>query len=145
MEEIALLPYELAVIQMKSNGLTDAEIALLLAGQLGASIDEVRVGSILDNIYTKTYFHRITPIVYFALKTGLIAGPPPTERLRPLSRAELFIMNLVKLGFTNAEIAERKGLSKKTVKRHMEDAFAAYHARNRPHLIALIVKDGTIE
>lgn len=62
------------------------------------------------------------------------------DRLRALglSRRELAVLELVAGGHTNAQVAEKLGISPHTVKKHLERMYDATGARNRAALIALL-------
>ncbi|MGI9557975.1 MAG: response regulator transcription factor, partial [Solirubrobacterales bacterium] len=71
---------------------------------------------------------------------GVASRPDPGERLEALNLTDRQrdIIALVARGMTNAEIAEDLRISPRTVKRHVEDAFARAGVRGRKGLMALL-------
>lgn len=55
-----------------------------------------------------------------------------------LSRREIAVLELIARGHTNAQAADRLGISPLTVKKHLERMYAATDARNRTALIAFL-------
>ena len=62
-----------------------------------------------------------------------------------LSRRELQIVLAVKAGASNAEIAERLGLTEGTVKNYVSKIFTTMDVRSRTHLLAYLQSLGTTE
>ena len=81
-----------------------------------------------------------------------LAGPEPlagSERRAALPRAglskrELEIIELVAIGLTNQEIAERLTISKRTVDNHVSNIFTKTGAKNRVALLNWAMDNGKI-
>jgi DNA-binding NarL/FixJ family response regulator len=69
-----------------------------------------------------------------------LAGHPRAE----LSGRELEIIELVAIGLTNQEIAERLTISKRTVDNHVSNIFTKTGARNRVALLNWALDNGKI-
>ena len=59
------------------------------------------------------------------------------EELRPLTEREQEILNLMRLGRKNREIAVELGIAESTVHKHVQNIFEKLHARNRTEAIYL--------
>ncbi|HEX9475215.1 MAG TPA: helix-turn-helix transcriptional regulator [Candidatus Dormibacteraeota bacterium] len=67
-------------------------------------------------------------------------GPlPPTPRLQVPPRQSQ-ILDLIAIGLADKEIAQRLGLSKRTVRTHIERFFASYGLHDRAGAAALWVR-----
>ena len=60
-----------------------------------------------------------------------------SEELRPLTEREQEILNLMRLGRKNREIAVELGIAESTVHKHVQNIFEKLHARNRTEAIYL--------
>lgn len=61
-----------------------------------------------------------------------------TLRMFGLSRREIAVLELVARGHTNAQAADKLGISPLTIKKHLERMYGATDARNRTALIAFL-------
>ncbi|QEY32875.1 response regulator transcription factor [Synechococcus sp. RSCCF101] len=68
---------------------------------------------------------------------------PPSTRIA-LSEREIEIIELVALGLTNQEIAERLTISKRTVDNHVSNVFSKTGAKNRVALLNWAMDNGKI-
>ncbi len=57
-------------------------------------------------------------------------------------RRHVDVVQLVAIGMSNEEIAERLYISTHTVKRHLADMQQRYIARNRAHLVFIAMRAG---
>lgn len=62
----------------------------------------------------------------------------------PLSPREIEVMNLVKLGRMDKEIALELGIAHSTVKHHMTHILEALSALSRAHAVYICLRDGII-
>jgi PAS domain S-box-containing protein len=62
----------------------------------------------------------------------------------PLSPRELEIVELVALGYSGPEIAQKLHISRETVRTHVRNAMVKTGARSRAHLVAKALADGAI-
>jgi PAS domain S-box-containing protein len=62
----------------------------------------------------------------------------------PLSPRELEIVELVALGYSGPEIAQKLHISHETVRTHVRNAMVKTGARSRAHLVAKALADGAI-
>ncbi|MEV1292966.1 LuxR C-terminal-related transcriptional regulator [Pseudonocardia sp. NPDC049635] len=67
------------------------------------------------------------------------AGPQPAEPIAALTPREAQIAELVSEGMTNREIAERLGVSRRTVEAHVEHALAKLGFTSRTQIVAWVV------
>jgi len=61
-----------------------------------------------------------------------------------LSKREIEILNLVKLGLTNAEIGQKLYIDRFTARNHMTNILRKLKARSRAHAVYLALKIGVI-
>ncbi len=61
----------------------------------------------------------------------LVAGAPPIPSAPALTRRERDVLHLVGAGFTNRQIGRRLGIAEGTVRKHLENAYAALQVTNR--------------
>ena len=71
--------------------------------------------------------------------------PPAAEPTAALTRREHEVVQLVALGYTGAEIAERLTLSPETVRTHVRHAMAKVGAHTRAQLVAIAVAQRLID
>jgi DNA-binding NarL/FixJ family response regulator len=71
-------------------------------------------------------------------------GAPPGPRRSDLSERELEIIELVAIGLTNQEIAQRLTISKRTVDNHVSNIFTKTGAKNRVALLNWAMDHGKI-
>ena len=96
--------------------------------ELADAIDEVMKDaswlsrSILDKLAT--------------LRTPAASAPPPPQT--DLSRREREVLELIALGQDDRAIAERLGISERTVKAHVSNLFDKHGVRNRTELVSQV-------
>lgn len=138
---------ETRILFLTSHSDEDAVVSTILAGASGyllkeigskaliSAIDIVYDGqSILDPKVTRAVLHQIS----------ILAGKaqaPKESRSDRLSPQEKRILALVVEGKTNKEIAKSLGLSDKTVKNYLSNAFQKLHVGRRSHAAALYERD----
>jgi DNA-binding NarL/FixJ family response regulator len=138
---------ETRVLFLTSHSDEDAVVSTILAGASGyllkeigskaliSAIGMVHAGeSILDPKITKTVLHQMS----------ILAGkaePPKESAGDKLSPQEKRILALVVQGMTNKEIAKSLGLSDKTVKNYLSNAFQKLHVGRRSQAAALYERD----
>jgi DNA-binding NarL/FixJ family response regulator len=71
-------------------------------------------------------------------------APPSLQPRQELSEREVEIIELVALGLTNQEIAERLTISKRTVDNHVSNIFTKTGAKNRVALLNWAMDHGKI-
>lgn len=135
------------VLFLTSHSDQDAVVSTILAGASGyllkeigskaliSAIDMVHAGqSILDPKVTQVVLQQMST---FAGGTAAAKGP----RGAALSPQERRILALVVDGKTNKEIAKVLGLSDKTVKNYLSNAFQKLHVGRRSQAAALYLRD----
>jgi two-component system, NarL family, response regulator DevR len=134
------------VLFLTSHSDEEAVVSTILAGASGyllkeigakaliSAIEMVSDGqSILDPKVTKAVLQRMS-----LLAANTPAKRPGEDKLSPQERR---ILALVVEGKTNKEIAGALGLSDKTVKNYLSNAFQKLHVRRRSHAAALFERD----
>src|ERR1700687_3102601 len=131
------------VLFLTSHSDEEAVVSTILAGAAGYLLKEVGSQalvnaiklvyggqSILDPKVTKAVLHRMSML------DGKVAAAkePSRDKLSPQQRR---ILALVVEGKTNKEIAKALGLSNKTVKNYLSNAFQKLHVGRRSHAAAL--------
>ena len=130
------------VLFLTSHSDEEAVVSTILAGAAGYLLKEVGAQalvnaielvyggqSILDPKVTKTVLHRMSML------DGKVAVKESSrDKLSPQERR---ILALVVEGKTNKEIAKALGLSNKTVKNYLSNAFQKLHVGRRSHAAAL--------
>ena len=130
------------VLFLTSHSDEEAVVSTILAGAAGYLLKEVGSQglvnaielvyggqSILDPKVTKAVLHRMS-----MLDGKVAAAKASRDRLSPQQRR---ILALVVEGKTNKEIAKALGLSNKTVKNYLSNAFQKLHVGRRSHAAAL--------
>jgi two-component system response regulator DevR len=145
--DILSLHPETRVLFLTSHSDQDAVVSTILAGASGyllkeigskallSAIDMVHGGqSILDPKVTKVVLQQMST---FAGRQAAAKGPGSAT----LSPQERRILALVVDGKTNKEIAKVLGLSDKTVKNYLSNAFQKLHVGRRSQAAALYLRD----
>jgi len=70
------------------------------------------------------------------------AGPGTAEEAKVLSKRELEVLRLVAEGYTNAQIADRLFLSKRTIETHRQHMLEKTGARNTANLVKYALRHG---
>jgi len=138
---------ETRVLFLTSHSDEEAVVSTILAGAAGYLLKEVgsqalvnaielvhRGESILDPKVTTAVLHRMS-----MLDGKATAAKQPSKDI--LSPQERRILALVVEGKTNKEIAKALGLSDKTVKNYLSNAFQKLHVGRRSHAAALYTRD----
>jgi two-component system, NarL family, response regulator DevR len=134
------------VLFLTSHSDEEAVVSTILAGAAGYLLKEVGAQalvnaielvyggqSILDPKVTKAVLHRMS-----MLDGKVAAKESSRDKLSPQERR---ILALVVEGKTNKEIAKALGLSNKTVKNYLSNAFQKLHVGRRSHAAALYERD----
>lgn len=134
------------VLFLTSHSDEEAVVSTILAGAAGYLLKEVGSQalinaielvhggqSILDPKVTSPVLHRLA-----TLDGKTAAKPSGRDTLSPQERR---ILALVVEGKTNKEIAKALGLSDKTVKNYLSNAFQKLHVGRRSHAAALYERD----
>lgn len=61
-----------------------------------------------------------------------------------LTTRELQILELVALGYSAKEVAQRQGIAFRTVETHLDTMRLKLRARNRTHMVAIAIETGLI-
>ena len=138
---------ETRVLFLTSHSDEEAVVSTILAGAAGYLLKEVGSQalinaielvhggqSILDPKVTTAVLHRMS-----MLDGKAAAAKQPSRDI--LSPQEQRILALVVEGKTNKEIAKALGLSDKTVKNYLSNAFQKLHVGRRSHAAALYTRD----
>lgn len=72
------------------------------------------------------------------------SGPPPQDAARPLSQRETEILQLIAKGVSNTEAAQALGLSKATIRTHLEHIYAKLEVTNRVEAVTEGIRKGLI-
>jgi two-component system response regulator DevR len=136
------------VLFLTSHSDEEAVVSTILAGASGYLLKEVgsqllinAIGlvhggqSILDPKVTKAVLQRMS------LLAGKVTAAKESSRGTTLSPQERRILALVVEGKTNKEIAKALGLSDKTVKNYLSNAFQKLHVGRRSHAAALYERE----
>ena len=62
-----------------------------------------------------------------------------------LTKRQIEVMNLVKLGYANKQIVRELGITIDTVKRHIADTIRRIQANDRAHAVYICLKRGIID
>src|SRR5438445_5386929 len=138
---------EMRVLFLTSHSDEEAVVSTILAGAAGYLLKEVGSQalinaielvhggqSILDPKVTTAVLHRMS-----MLDGKAAAAKQPSKDI--LSPQERRILALVVEGKTNKEIAKALGLSDKTIKNYLSNAFQKLHVGRRSHAVALYTRD----
>lgn len=108
-------------------------------GDVDAAVDLLTA---LDAEATERGFVWITARIRQSLRAaGVSLGDPtPIDRSRPVSAREHEVLQLVATGATNAEIAVRLGVSRRTIESHIDSARLKLGAANRAQAAAMIAQ-----
>jgi DNA-binding NarL/FixJ family response regulator len=91
----------------------------------------------------------LSPSVTRRLIDEFASRPDPQraapEQLAELTARELEVLELVAVGLTNAEIAERLVITPATAKTHVSRAMVKLHARDRAKLVVLAYRTGFMQ
>ena len=89
--------------------------------------------------------HRLALLVALSTsRRSLRRAAAGTSDAPPLSPRELEIVELVALGYSGPEIAQKLHISHETVRTHVRNAMVKTGARSRAHLVAKALADGAI-
>jgi len=89
--------------------------------------------------------HRLALLVALSTsRRSLRRAAASTSDAPPLSPRELEIVELVALGYSGPEIAQKLHISHETVRTHVRNAMVKTGARSRAHLVAKALADGAI-
>ena len=75
----------------------------------------------------------IEKVIDFVRQTPSALPPPDSQHI--LSPRELEVLRLVKLGWSNQQVAERLGITEATVKRHLSTVYEKLHVTNRTEAV----------
>ena len=131
------------VLFLTSYSDEEAVLSTILAGAAGYVLKEIRQDALIDAIETVSSGQSILDPKVTQTVLGQVATL--TEKLRTtearsrddLSPQEARILELVVEGKTNKEIAAKLGLSAKTVKNYLSNAFQKLHVSRRSHAAVL--------
>ena len=135
---------ELDILHMLGRGLTNQEIA----DNLDMNIGTVRWR--LNRLFRKLHARNRIEALARAWVVPMPAAasiPPPRRRLAPeaLGKTQIAILDLLKHGMTNQEIADRYSVSPFTVKTHVNRAMAKLGARDRAQLVIAAYESGLVQ
>jgi len=142
---------------------TASLIAAIIAQRLGNSAEAERLGAAAAQMYATLGWPmfraqalevagRSAEALALYEGCGAIAdvrrlAPPAPSRTAgngkgPLSQREDTIAELVTLGLTNTEIAERLSINSKTVEKHLASIFVKLGIRSRAQIAAFVAREG---
>ena len=111
------------------------------ADKIVEAIKEVRAGGtvIQPNLARRLLRH-------FRVEPAPAPAPPEPEKagLRPLSQRETEILQLIAKGISNSEAAKMLGLSKATIRTHLEHIYAKMEVTNRVEAVTEGIRKGLI-
>ena len=121
---------ELDILHMLGRGLTNQEIA----DNLDMNIGTVRWR--LNRLFRKLHARNQIEALARAWVVPMPAAasiPPPRRRLAPeaLGKTQIAILDLLKHGMTNQEIADRLAMTVGTTRWHLNQIFGKLQVRNR--------------
>jgi DNA-binding NarL/FixJ family response regulator len=82
---------------------------------------------------------------YFQRQTEQMEQPAPFVPLSPLSPREQEILKLIAKGLSNSEVATAIGVSRATVRTHLEHIYAKLEVSNRTEAVTEGIKQGLID
>lgn len=88
---------------------------------------------------------QVTDVLLNMSKNAPTKTPEDVQLLNSLSTREMEVAQLISRGTTNAEIAEKLGISLTTVKSHVSKIQSRLGLRNRVEIAALLWRTGSVE
>jgi len=135
--QLAAMDNRLPVIFMTGHGDIPMSVRAMKAGALDFLSKPFRDQDMLDAV--------TAAIIEGALKRKpQVTDPALLERLESLTPREREVMQLSASGLTSAEIADKLGMSARTVNQHVDNVADKLGTRNRAHTVAEIVKRGLL-
>lgn len=115
------------------------------AGYLQKSLDSEQFFGLLEAVMRGEV--GLTPVLAAKILTEFARSEPTPlqEDVSELTPRERQVLELVAQGRTNAEIAEKLGVSQNTVKFHMKNILGKLHLRNRAEVVAYALRSGLIQ
>src|SRR6266851_5346025 len=126
------------------SGLIRLELALVQAEVAGraAAVGEARAAlALFERLGARPYADRTAALLRGLGDTG--RRPAPAAAMRSLSPRETEVLDLVRRGLTNAEIAGRLYISARTAEHHVSRVLAKLGARSRAGAAAMAVTTGS--
>lgn len=122
---------------------------LLAAGASGYVLKSVASGELVQAIRAVAAGRNyVSPAVTRVLVESLVArraNPRPADPFQTLTEREREVFQLAAEGHTNRDIAEKLGVSVKTVKAHRANMMAKLSLHDRGELVKLAIQRGVIE
>jgi two-component system, NarL family, response regulator DevR len=131
------------VLFLTSHSDEEAVVSTVLAGAAGYLLKEIGSKALINAIELVHAGQSIldpkvtTAVIDRMLALARSPASPTRSNARDLSPQESRILVLVVEGKTNKEIAKELGLSYKTVKNYLSNAFQKLHVRRRSHAAAV--------
>jgi two-component system, NarL family, response regulator DevR len=131
--EILSASPQIRIVFLTAHSDEQAVLSTVLAGACGYLLKDIRHDALVRAIRDAAA----------GRKPGEVATQPVVqrmERVQALSAQERRVLALVVEGRTNREIASVLGLSDKTVKNYLSNAFQKLHVKRRAHAAALFLR-----
>jgi len=122
------------------SGLIRLELAQAMAGAVGkvAAIGEARAAlSVFERLGASPYADRTAAVLRSLGDTERRRALAPSAAVGSLSRRESEVLDLLRQGLTNAQIAERLYISAKTAEHHVSRVLTKLGVRSRAEAVAL--------
>jgi DNA-binding NarL/FixJ family response regulator len=121
-------------------------LPLLRAGAVGYVTKDVRSTELADAI--RTVFNEgayLPPRITQAVVSSIAESPAPNSEQTILTEREIQVVRLIAEGLSNREIAERLGISVKTVDTHRGNILEKLNVHNTAELIKYAMRKGIIK
>ena len=88
----------------------------------------------------------LSPCIATRIINKLVRSPQPlADPLQELTKRQIEILNLLALGLSNKEIADRLMVSENTIKYHLKKILQKTNAQNRTEAVAMAMNSGILE
>jgi DNA-binding NarL/FixJ family response regulator len=122
------------------RGAIDLELAEVLRGrgQRGEAIDHARLAvTVFDTLGAASLVERTDALLRSLGARGRSTSRPPATAIAALTERERQVLDLLRAGLTNAEIATRLFISGKTAEHHVGRVLAKLGVRSRAEAAAV--------
>jgi len=142
---------ELKVLVLTAHDDPEFVVGLLLAGASGYALKDEATDTLVDAIRTVAQGRSWLTDKVAAQAIRQLAGQQPTESRPPgdalesLTPREQEILALIGIGASNAQIADRLSVSKRTVENHVSSIYAKLRLSDRIQLAMYAINHGLVD